>query len=100
VTVAAHRHSHHTDRRAAFRQVRARQVRATVAATLAAVALLLIVPHAATWKLPSLLLLAATYGVYTTRNWRCPQCRVALAYGRVPEQFNCPRCGAVLQWSH
>jgi hypothetical protein len=97
--VAAHRHPHHADRRAAFRQVRARQVRASVVAALAAAALLLIAPRAAAWKVPSLLLLAATYGVYTNRNWRCPQCRVALAYGRVPEHFTCPRCSALLEWS-
>ena len=92
-----HRHSHHSDERAAFRVVRRRQTWAAVVAGVVAVCVLLAPPEAA-WKLPALLLAGGAYGLFSNRNWRCPQCRSMLPYGRVPIAFTCPRCAAVLEW--
>lgn len=68
--------------------------------TLLAAALLLLAPPEAPWKLPALLLAGAAFGLFSNRNWRCPQCRSILPYGRVPAEFTCPRCDAVLEWRH
>jgi rubrerythrin len=94
-----HRHSHHSDQRAAFRVVRRHQAKASLV-TLLAAALLLLAPPEAPWKLPALVLAGVAYGVFSNRNWRCPQCRSILPYGRVPAEFTCPRCDAVLEWRH
>jgi hypothetical protein len=95
-----HRHLHHSDERAAFRLVRERQTRANALAILAAAGCLLLIPRSALWKFPALLLTALLFLAFSLRNWRCPQCHTSLPYGRVPEDFSCSRCDAVLQWRH
>lgn len=96
--VSHHGHLHHTDLRTAFRLVRSRQARATVAAAVTATAVLLFVSGQSDWKLPALVALMVGFGLFSNRNWRCPQCRSSLPYGRVPPTLTCPRCDAVLAW--
>ncbi|HTS87257.1 MAG TPA: hypothetical protein VMG41_02100 [Gemmatimonadales bacterium] len=91
-------HLHHRDVRAAFAQVRRRQATATLLAACVLLFLLLILPAASGGKLPAVVLAGLLYGLFTHRNWRCPQCRSLLPYGRIPREFTCPRCAAVLYW--
>ncbi|HXW96042.1 MAG TPA: hypothetical protein VEI47_00550 [Gemmatimonadales bacterium] len=94
------RHLHHSDYREAFREVQVRQLRALKLVGVATPLLLLLWPSASAWKLPAITALVAWFVIYSRRNWRCPQCRVPLPYGRVPAEFTCPRCDALLAWVH
>jgi sterol desaturase/sphingolipid hydroxylase (fatty acid hydroxylase superfamily) len=94
------RHVHHSDARSAFRLVRSRQAWGTILALLSGGLVLLLWPSASPAKLPALIALGAGFVVFSHRNWRCPKCGIILPYGRVPNEFMCPRCETILNWSH